>query len=688
MKNQTIKLLILLGFVGVLTLHHFFGYLGHFGYDDLHYAKLANDLSNGIFNAEDHFSFRITLIGLTSLSYQIFGINDFASALPALLVTIGSLLFIFFILKKEKPAIITIGLALFSLSSWTLFYSDKLMPDSFVAFFSLSAVFFVYQFKFRKSSISSGWYAFAAAFSLFLGFNTKGTIILLLPLFMYFILTDLLHKRHFRFWIYFSLSTILLIGFYLAFWQIYAGQALVRFQSIFQNSYLNLCSYSEQPFLFTLKRISYEFVLLLIKQSMLVPFIFLFAMPRKLFNRRFFLQPDKASFFTGSAVVLLLSSNFMSISATSYSPMCLDPRHYLFLVPVAAIAAALALRGLFREEKAPLRLILITLVIFGISVLMKYEISWTLYFPLLIALLIWFVFNKSKWKTIRFSCLLLVALLIAPIKMVVYARKINFSKQERIVKEQLLSKTEPCIVITDHVQKNIAKYLTGFKDDSVCKFYTYSEFEPADTVSGVPVFLLKNWYTRYLSNVTKQILPFYAQEKQAGEVVFEDSVLNIQLFRIEEFREPDVVFQSTNNFESANSVWSGFQKDEQHVYSGSFSSRVGEYSSTIAIKLDSLGLENLHQLIIESAFYINMIDDADPSIVISVEREEEHSLWKGISFKNQIKSFGNWMPVYINEQIDLDKIKSGSVLKIYIFNPEQAEMYLDDFAVKLMVLPD
>ncbi|WP_159518783.1 ArnT family glycosyltransferase [Sunxiuqinia indica] len=688
MKDQTIKLLILLGFVGVLILHHSWGYLGHFGYDDLHYAKLANDLTNGIFNAEDHFSFRITLIGLTSLSYQLFGINDFASALPALLVTIVSSLLIFFILKKEKPAIITIGLALFSLSSWTLFYSDKLMPDSFVAFFALLTVFFIFQFKYRRSNLSIGWYAFAAAFSLFLGFNTKGTIILLFPLLGYYLVADLIAKKNLKFWAYFALFFASLLGSYLAFWQVNAGQAFVRFQSIYQNSYLNLCSYSEQPFLFTLKRISYEFVLLLIKHAMIVPFMLLLALPGRTFRRRFFLLNDETSFFIGSAIVLLLSSNFMSISVTSYSPMCLDPRHYLFIVPIAAIAAALAMKELFLKEKAPLRLILITLVVFAISILMKYETSWTVYLLLLTALLIWFVFNKSKWKVVGFTCLFLLVLLIGPIKMIAYARKINFRKQERIIKEQLLSRTEPCIVITDQVQKNVAKYLDGFQDDSVCKFYTYSEFEPTDTIPGVPVFVLKNWYTSYLSNLTKQNLPFYAQEKQAGEVVFDDSVLNIQLFRIEEFREPDVVFQSTNNFESANSVWSGFQKDEQYVYSGSFSSRVDGYSSTITIELDSLNLENLHQLIIESTFYINLIDDADPSFVISAEREDEHALWKGISFKNQMKSFGNWMPVYINEQIDLDKIKPGSVLKIYIFNPEQAEMYLDDFTVKLMVLSD
>jgi hypothetical protein len=41
---------------------------------------------------------------------------------------------------------------------------------------------------------------------------------------------------------------------------------------------------------------------------------------------------DNAAF-----LVLLLASNFMTISMTSYIPLCQDPRHFLFLFPFAAI---------------------------------------------------------------------------------------------------------------------------------------------------------------------------------------------------------------------------------------------------------------------------------------------------------------------------------------------------------------
>lgn len=344
MKDTTSRRFILFGFIGLLMLHHFFPYLGHFGYDDMLYARLAHDLTDGVFNPEDHFSYRLTIVGLTSLSYRLFGVNDFASSLPSLSVSAMSLLLVFIILRKEKPAILVIGLAIFGLNFWTLFYSDKLMPDPLVTFSVLLAIFLILEFKFRKTNIPTIVYAFATALAVFLGFNSKGTIVLIVPLLVYFVIVDLLKKRDLKFWGLFVGFSVILLGSYFAFWQFHSGNALARLSAITQSSYLNLCSYAEQPFLFTLKRISYELVLLSVSHSLIVPFIFLLARPGMTFRKETYLLNDERSFFIGSAVVLFLSSNFMTISVSSYSPMCLDPRHYLFLIPIAGVAGAMVLR--------------------------------------------------------------------------------------------------------------------------------------------------------------------------------------------------------------------------------------------------------------------------------------------------------------------------------------------------------
>jgi len=54
--------------------------------------RLANDLMNGNLLIDDyHFAYRWSILGLTALSYTVFGITDLASALPAMLISIIAL---------------------------------------------------------------------------------------------------------------------------------------------------------------------------------------------------------------------------------------------------------------------------------------------------------------------------------------------------------------------------------------------------------------------------------------------------------------------------------------------------------------------------------------------------------------------------------------------------------------------
>jgi len=80
MKNKK-KYLILLFFLLILILFHKFGYIGHYCFDDMQYAKIAHDFLNGNIDYNDHYSYRLPTIVLTALSYSIFGISDFASSI-------------------------------------------------------------------------------------------------------------------------------------------------------------------------------------------------------------------------------------------------------------------------------------------------------------------------------------------------------------------------------------------------------------------------------------------------------------------------------------------------------------------------------------------------------------------------------------------------------------------------------
>lgn len=56
MKKESLYQYVLLSlFVLVIIANHVFGYLGHYGWDDMHYAEMANDVLQGTIQYNDHF---------------------------------------------------------------------------------------------------------------------------------------------------------------------------------------------------------------------------------------------------------------------------------------------------------------------------------------------------------------------------------------------------------------------------------------------------------------------------------------------------------------------------------------------------------------------------------------------------------------------------------------------------------
>ena len=685
MKTNRSNQLIFIAFVLVLLFRHIFGYLGHYGYDDMEYAQVAARLANGSFDAGNHFSFRLTLVGLTAFSYKLFGINDWASAFPALLFTIGTLTLIFRILKDESWPILTIGLALFSLNNWTSFYSDKLMPDVAVTFFAFLFCYTIYSYKYLPRRMPEFAYSFLTALALFLCFNSKETVVLLGPLVIWFIATDLVQKRSVRFWLQFVGFCLILLAGYLAVCQIVFGNAITRFNAIVANSYLNSCSYDQQPFSETLKRITYGLAKLFLTQDMLLGFfvvlIALFFVP----IRQLVKLGDKKSFFIVSSCVLMVSANFMSISLTSYNPMCADPRHYLFIVPVVAVAAALILKHYLNEFRFRIGFFILVLIAFGLSLFFRSISGYHLYLPVLIAIGSVLFLRKEVLIYRLFAILLFVALLIQPADMFIYARNVNYRKQKEIIQRELISKNEDCVVITDEVQKRLGYYFSGFAPDAVCRFINYAEADTFHFQKNDKVMLLNNWYTRYLSGLDDQDMPAFATT--AENPVFKDEKLNMAIFELNDFGKGKQIFSTENDYESPKEYWSlSSNRSNVRSYSGVYSEKADEFSAICNVPLDSLLSDSIQKLTVYSTLRIYAPSDAECSLVVSVESNGEQSFWQGFNLNKYVKSKGSWWPASCNLVIDRSAIHKGSKLRIYVWNNKKNEIYIDNFKVILSTL--
>lgn len=683
MQIQLLKRLILYAFIVALFIHHFFAYIGHFGFDDMEYARLAVRLAEGGFDASNHFSFRLTLVGLTALSYKLFGINDLSSAIPALLITVGTLSLVYRILKDESWPVLTIGLGLFSLNNWTFFYSDKLMPDPFVAFFAFLFFYLVYRYKYFPLKMPVYAYSFLAALALFLGFNSKETIVLLAPLVAWLIVTDIILKRSGKFWLQFVGFCFVLLATYLLVSELAFGNALTRIKAIASNSYLNQCSYDQQPFSVTLERITYGLAKLFLTSDMILGFLVVFAALFVIPIRQILKLNDPKSFFILSSVILILSANFMSISATSYIPMCPDPRHYLFLIPVFAVAAAFILRDHFSQPKFRSLLFLLFLIAFIVALLVKSPVAWKLYLPVSLAtgivLLIKKPFQAESW----FAVLLVLALLIQPGGMFIYAKEIAYRKQKKIIQKEILAKNKACIVITDAVQKNLGNYFTGFSPDVACQFINYAEADTFHFPQKAKIMLLNNWYTRYLSGMDEQDLPYYAN--RPVNPVFADEKLNLAVYELDNFGNSQKLFSTLNDFESEKPYWNQPSNiSNEQVDSGKWSEKTGEFSVNCSIPLDSFLNESVVQIVVLPKLRIFANKNSKCNLVISMESGGEQYFWKGFDLSKYDKSSGNWWTASVNEVIDKSAIRANSMMKVYIWNNEKNEIYIDNFGIDIL----
>ena len=688
-KKQT---LVLIGSIGVLIIFHFWGYIGHYGYDDLQYAELAKGFMEGNIDYNDHFSFRTPVIVLTSLCYLFFGISDFSSSLPAIFISIGILWVVFNVLKNKGTRTLIFGMALLLLSKWLLFYSDKLMPDIYVAFSVIISLYLIDRYRSHHKNNSTFLFSFLLSISLLFGFMSKGTILLILPLLIYYLIIDIINNRNVKFWKYTIVTGVVIFAIYFLIIWLLTGDFLKRFESIASNSYLNLCSYNQQSTKILVKRITFGFFEMIISQGMGTGFVFIMAYLAEKKSLKIFRMDDSFSFWVSSSLILLLSSNFMSISLTSYSPMCLDPRHYLFLVPVVSIPSAMIINDFVKTKNLKWGILIFSGLVAIASIFLREHSFERLYFPLFLLLLAYTLIKNNKIARIIFSTLLLGTLLIQPLYMVKYARGVKYHQQKEIFLTQVLNTNDSCMVITNNVQKRLGRYYNHFGEDGKIAIVNYDEFEYDSTDSRKKILFL-NGHTRFLSGMSNEDLPFYAKNISAqNKLLYQNKDINIAVYEMKEFVNPQLtgklLLESKNGFENKINHWKVNSENITHEikYEGDVSVRFVEFSPTFEYALDSLGLNNLSDLFIECSAYCYYDDKTNAKFVVSIENEEGSYFWKGIAINKYIKAYSNWWSVKCEVSIKKNVLKKHSKIKIYLWNEDKQQSYIDDFQIRIFSL--
>ncbi len=674
--------LIISFFFLLLISNHLFGYLGHYGYDDLHYAELSYNLTKGQFDSGDHYSHRITILFATAISYVIFGVNDFASSLPALVLTIGIMMILINILKNESDEMLFLALSFTLLSGWFLFYSDKLMPDIYVAFGVMLALFAYFKVRFTKSKNQS-FYSFLFAIALLFGFLSKGTIILVLPLIIYLFLTDTVLKRQRKFWIMSVLWGLVLFITYLLLTWIFTGSPFSRFQAIEDNAYISLCSYGDQPLGMLTDRILIGFYKLIAHQAVVFSFVFIVIFLINRMGLDIWRVDTSFSFFLTSSVVLLLSANFMSISLTSYSPMCLDIRHYLYLIPILAIPASrIVFHFSLRRHLGVTSLVVIVAVII-ISEILNNTRHVELYALILLLFAIKFFIPTLIKSPMRFAVLFSVILIFPIIQSWNYAGMVNYRGQKADVKK-LINQYDNTIFVTDDIQQRLASYFMGYQNVNGNEFRSFKDFIWDD--SGKQKKILYNPYTSYYG---KTEYPHYAEVLMEEEyLILQNPRTGIALYSFDYYPYYSVIYQFNNDFEGESEKYWDHVVTAEAMGKNDSLTMVNKFNVFSGIfHLDTLVNDKLQRdAIIQCKFDIKIEELCSPRLVVLLEHEGAEYHRDERLFDQHLKSVGSWYSITQQIHVSNDLLRDQSELSIYIWNPMDKEILLDNFKIELMTL--
>ena len=117
--------------------------------------------------------------------------------------------------RNQRTGVVVLVMSLYVLTPWTLFYTDKLMPDGYLVVACFAAITALYRYKFRVNYKWPFMHALVFSISLFVGLLSKSTILFLGPSVLFVLVSDVVYRRGLKFWVYAIGLVGALFGLYL-----------------------------------------------------------------------------------------------------------------------------------------------------------------------------------------------------------------------------------------------------------------------------------------------------------------------------------------------------------------------------------------------------------------------------------------------------------------------------------------
>jgi hypothetical protein len=501
-----------------LLCRHYTLFTTHFGFDDMHYASLANDIAHGDFKqTDDHYRYRWGFIFPLGLSYWLFGVNDLSSGL----FSMGCMLVMAYgvwRLSSSWSLWSRILSVIFLLTYyWSGFYADKIMPDIPAAAAVFSACYFYYRsYVDNKRSV---FHAAMFVFSLAYGFLIKESIIIVAPIFVGWMIYDCLSaKRLTRFWFYAIIFGITAALIYLVTCYFLTGSLFARVNAIFANGYFSECSYDQLPLSATIDRITHQLIRIWLDTGLLIGFPFVY-LAYKLGGR-------EGKFWAWTTIGLMLCANFMSTSIQDYIPLCPDIRHYLWIVPSMSVCVGMIVE--IKVSKTDIALPLIISIVFATLAICHHLETLPAYILCVIGWAALWV--KQVWH--RFAKLSIVAAFLVPLYLTYKTMSVqNYAQQKELVSGHFgQSPVVPTLVISNSAEVNIDRYLTKFNDHNL-HWVKQQDLTRQNVEKHTEIYYIMNGMTAYYSNVGWEDNPVWVRTP-GGLWTRVDSLGGVELYEI------------------------------------------------------------------------------------------------------------------------------------------------------------
>lgn len=484
-------------------------FLSFYNNDDLNYIRYAVQLANNgqlSVLTNDHFALRWGTIVLTAVCIKILGLNLLATCCGSLIAIGLTAYCIKWLMANANLAQYGLALFLFFFNYSTVFFAHRVLADVGVA----ACVAVAYTMYAKSNNGAKRWsYAVGFAGALLWAVITKETIVITIPLWMWLLTTDVLQKQKHHFWWLAVLLCVCGMVVYLGVFAWYTGNPWYRLKVLEQNAYLNECSYHLLPLTVTLQRIGYQLwqaFLLNGNALYFLPACWAFVYRNQIFSSA---QTHEKRLVT-AFVVLLLSSNFMSVSFTEYVPLCNDPRHFYFVMPFACIAASYMLLA-YHQHRARWWMLPVCYAISGCLCSLSNADGGTkwLYFGAAVILGLHLIVqqlgNLKVWQKVKkyyvFAALSLV--LVVPVADLRKPMPILYQQHVQIMQLPVFKQTKPSVVYTgNQITADISLFASHYQ-------LTNWQFKSVDTAQ-IPAVLKAD--TNYWV-----LLPLYGHLQEANQ---------------------------------------------------------------------------------------------------------------------------------------------------------------------------